>query len=280
MPVTLYKIRNQAFYAMVWVLLVVLAAIIIFPFFWALSSSFKIKQDIIGEGFSLLPRRWTIQNYVDVFVRAPFLTFFWNSIVVSFAATAFALLTSVSAGYVFAKFSFPAKNFCFLLILVTLMMPIQVYVIPIFLTMKVVGIINTLAVLVLPWIIMSSGIFFLRQNIEQIPDELVDAARIDGCSEYRVLYMLITPLVKSAIVAIGIISFRVVWNAFFWPLIVINDVELFTVNLGMMYFQRQFTIEYAINMAAALISSVPPLAIFIVFRRQILENISLGGLKL
>jgi len=273
MALTVYRVKRSGFALMVFLLLVILAVVTIFPFFWALSSSFKIKQDIIGAGFSLLPRRWTLDNYRDVFIRAPFMTFFLNSILVSTVATVFALITSISAGYVFAKFKFPTKNFWFILILGTLMMPIQVYVIPIFLTMKVVGLINTLPVLIIPWIIMSSGIFFLRQNIEQIPDELIDAARIDGCSEYRVLVWLITPLVKAAAVAIGIISFRAVWNA-------INDVEKFTVNLGMMYFQRQFTIEYAINMAAALISSVPPLAMFVVFRRQILENISLGGLKL
>ena len=107
MAVTMYRAKRFGFSSLVWLLLIVLAVVTIFPFFWALSSSFKIKQDIIGAGFQLFPKRWTLQNYADVFIRAPFMTFFWNSILVSTIATVFALITSVSAGYVFAKFQFP-----------------------------------------------------------------------------------------------------------------------------------------------------------------------------
>jgi len=134
--------------------------------------------------------------------------------------------------------------------------------------------------MIFPWIIMSTGIFFLRQNIDMIPDELLDAARIDGCSEYTILMRIILPLSRSAIVAIAIISFNAVWNEFFWPLVVAQDSSVYTVNLGLTYFQRQYTIQYGVNMAAAFLSACPPLLIFLFLRKHILENITLSGLKL
>ena len=262
--------------------LICFALIVIFPFYWALSSSFKPEADILSDQFVLFPRRLTVSNYFNVFNKeqAPFGLFFLNSFAISIGATLITLLTSVSSGYVFAKFNFPLKNLLFATVLATMMMPVQVYVIPLFMTVKNLGMINTLSGMGLPWIIMSTGIFFLRQNIDQIPNELLDAARIDGCSEYRILVRLVTPLAKSAIVAISIISFNVVWNAFFWPLVVAQDSSVYTVNLGLTYFQRQYTIEYGVNMAAAFLSALPPLVIFLVLRRQILENIALSGLKL
>jgi len=262
--------------------LICFAVIVIFPFYWALSSSFKPGSDILSDQFVIFPKRFTLLNYLNVFNKeqAPFGLFFLNSFVISIGATVITLLTSVSSGYVFSKFSFPLKNLLFATVLATMMMPIQVYVIPLFMTVKNLGMINTLPGMGLPWIIMSTGIFFLRQNIDQIPNELLDAARIDGCSEYRILWQVITPLAKSAIVAISIISFNVVWNSFFWPLVVAQDSSVYTVNLGLTYFQRQYTIEYGVNMAAAFLSALPPLIIFLVLRRQILENIALSGLKL
>jgi len=265
-----------------WLFLISFAVIVIFPFYWALSSSFKPEYDILSDRFTLFPHRLTFNNYINVFNKeqVPFGLFFLNSFIVSISATVLMLLTAVNSGYIFSKFKFPLKNVLFAIILATMMMPIQVYVIPLFMTVKHLGMINSLAGMALPWIIMSTGVFFLRQNIEQIPDELIDAARIDGCSEYRILIRLITPLSKSAIVAISIISFNAVWNAFFWPLVIAQDASVYTVNLGLTYFQRQYTIEYGVNMAAAFLSAMPPLVIFFILRKQILENIALSGLKL
>jgi multiple sugar transport system permease protein len=265
-----------------WLFILVFVVVIIFPFYWALSSSFKPAREILSDRFTLFPRQFTLLNYREVFNKpqAPFGLFFLNSFLISLVATVFTLLTSVSSGYVFSKFRFPLRNVLFAAVLATMMMPIQVYVIPLFLTVKNLGLINTIPGMVFPWIIMSTGIFFLRQNIDQIPDELLDAARIDGCSEYAILGRLIFPLSKSAIVAVSIISFNAVWNEFFWPLVVAQDTRVYTVNLGLTYFQRQYTIQYGVNMAAALLSACPPLVMFLVLRKHILENIALSGLKL
>jgi len=270
--------KDIIFSVLRWIALFIIALVVIFPFFWALISSLKPTFEII-KGVSLLPHHPTLANYVAVFKQAPFQRFFFNSFVVSTVATLFAVITSVSSGFVFAKHRFPLKNLLFIVILATIMIPIQVYIIPLYLIMKQFGFINSVIGLIIPWIIMSTGIFFLRQNIAMIPNELLDAARIDGCSEFRILWQIIIPLSRSPMMAVAIISFTVVWNDFFWPLIIVNEQNLYTVNLGLTYFQRQYTIEYGTNMAAALLSSLPPLIIFLFLRRQILENITLGGLK-
>jgi ABC-type glycerol-3-phosphate transport system permease component len=274
--------RQAALRSVKWLLVAAFVAVIIFPFYWALSSSFKPAEEILSDRFTMFPRQFTLSNYREVFNKpqAPFGLFFLNSFLVSIVATAITLLTSVSSGYVFSKFRFPLSNVLFATVLATMMMPIQVYVIPLFLTVKNLRLINSIPGMIFPWIIMSTGIFFLRQNIDQIPDELLDAARIDGCSEYAILSRVIFPLSKSAIVAIAIISFNAVWNEFFWPLVVAQDTSVYTVNLGLTYFQRQYTIQYGVNMAAAFLSACPPLAIFLVLRKHILENIALSGLKL
>ena len=265
-----------------WLVILGLATLIIFPFYWALSSSFKPAHEMLSDRFTFFSKQFTLENYQQVFNKkqAPFGLFFLNSFIISLLATAATLVTSVSSGYVFSKFRFPLRNVLFATVLVTMMMPIQVYVIPLFLTVKNLGMINSLAGMIFPWVIMSTGIFFLRQNIDQIPDELLDAARIDGCAEYTILYRVVLPLAKSAIVAIAIISFNAVWNEFFWPLVVAQDTSVYTVNLGLTYFQRQYTIQYGVNMAAAFLSACPPLVIFLVLRKHILENIALSGLKL
>jgi ABC-type glycerol-3-phosphate transport system permease component len=180
---------------------------------------------------------------------------------------------------VFAKYRFRGKNFFMLLIIATILIPLQTYMIPLYLLTRWLGWINTYQGQIFPLIIMSSGIFFLRQNILGIPDELLDAARIDGASEFGVYRSIILPLSTSALAAISIVNWVYTWSLFIWPLVVANSENMFTMELGLMYFQRQFMTLYGGIMAACVVTILPVLAVFLAFRTQIIEGIAFTGMK-
>ncbi len=166
-----------------------------------------------------------------------------------------------------------------LLIIATILIPLQTYMIPLYLLTRWLGWIDTYQGQIFPLIIMSSGIFFLRQNIFGIPDELLDAARIDGASEFSVYRNIILPLSTSALAAIAIVNWVYTWSLFIWPLVVANSESMFTMELGLMYFQRQFMTLYGSIMAACVVTILPVLAVFLMFRTQIIEGIAFTGMK-
>ena len=177
------------------------ALIMLLPFIWMLATSFKPPEEVITWPPQFIPRRPTFNNYIEAFQAAPFFRFFLNSLIVSTISTASILLTSSFAGFIFAKYRFPGRTLLFLIILATSMVPFQSYMIPFYLMVSKLGWLNTYQGLALPLLVMSFGIFFMRQNIVSIPDELMDAARIDGCSEFRIYWQIIMPLSKSAMAA-------------------------------------------------------------------------------
>ena len=262
-----------------WVLLIVFAVLAVFPIYWAFMSSFKPEAEIIKRSYALFPLKPSLEHYIKLFTEQPFGRFLFNSFTVAFVSTCFALLTSTTSGYVFAKFKFPLKDILFAIILATIMIPTQVYAIPLFLLIKDIGLYNTITGLIIPWTIMSTGIFFMKQNIEMIPDELVEAARIDGASELKIFMSIIVPLSRSPMIAISIISFTVVWNEFFWPLIVATSKHNYTANLGLMLFQRMYVTDYGAQMAGACVVCSIPLILFVFLRRYILEGIAMSGIK-
>lgn len=261
-------------------LLLVLGAIsMILPFVWMFSTSFKPPEEVITWPPKFIPMRPTINNYIEAFQTAPFFRFFLNSLVVSSLSTISILLTSSFAGFIFAKYRFPGKNLIFIIILSTAMVPFQSYMIPFYLIVNKLGWINTYQGLALPLLIMSFGIFFMRQNIVSIPDELMDAARIDGCSEFKIYYRVIMPLSKPAMAALAIFAFKNAWADFIWPLLVANDINLYTMELGLGMFQHRFTVDYGSITAGSVISILPIIIVFAIFRRHIIEGITLTGLK-
>jgi multiple sugar transport system permease protein len=272
-------VKKRIFEIISWILLIGFAIFAIFPVYWALISSLKPEEEILRNAYSPFPKHPSLEQYVKLFKDQPFARFLLNSIIVSFVATIFALITSSTSGYVFAKFTFPFKKLLFIIVLGTIMIPIQVYAISLYLFVKDIGLINTLAGIIIPGIIMSMGIFFMKQNIEMIPDELIEAARIDGASELKIFLRIIVPLSRSPMIAISIISFTIMWNEFFWPLIIATSKDIYTSNLGLMLFQRVYVTDYGAQMAGAFVVLFPPLLIFIFLRRYILEGIALSGIK-
>jgi len=252
----------------------------ILPFVWMLSTSLKPPHEVLSWPPQLIPRTFTLENYRTVFATAPFVRFFFNSLLMASVSTVAILLTSATAGYVFAKFDFPFKNFLFILTLSTAMVPLEVYMIPLYMSMVRMGWVNTFIGLVAPYLIMSYGIFFMRQNImASIPDELLDAARIDGASEWKIFRIVVFPMLSGPIGAISIFAFQQTWAAFIWPLIITSSRELWTMELGLGMFQYRFTVDLGPINAGSILSLIPVLAVFLVMRKKIIQGITLTGMK-
>ncbi len=253
--------------------------LMVVPFLWVFLTSFKRSTEIVTETPQLLPMVWTMENYLKLPKVAPFVRFFLNSIIVSGVSTIFIALGSAACGYVFAKYRFRGRDFLFFLVISTILIPLQTYIVPLYLLTWKLGWINSYQGLIFPLIIMSSGIFFLRQNIMSIPDELIDAARVDGASEWKVFLSIILPLSLSPIAAISIVNWVYTWSLFIWPLIVANSTEMFTMELGLMYFQREYAVDYGGIMAACVITLLPVLGVFLAFRTRIIEGVAFTGMK-
>jgi len=255
------------------------SVLFVMPLVWALFTSFKQPQDIITQVPTLLPTTWTLENYAKLPRVAPFVRFFFNSIVVSTVSTLFIAAGCTAAGYIFAKYEFRFKNLLFFTIIATILIPLQTYIVPLFLTIRALGWVNSYAGLVYPTVIMSSGIFFMRQNILGIPDELIDAARVDGSSEFAILWSIIFPLSAAPVAAICIINWVFTWSLFIWPLVVASSSDMFTMELGLMYFMKEFIVDYGGIMAATTLTILPVLVVFLVFRTRIIEGVATTGMK-
>lgn len=256
------------------------ALIMILPFVWMLSTSFKPPSEVLSWPPKFIPKTWTIVNYATVFKTAPFVRFFINSLLLSTFSTLSVLLTSTLAGYVFGKFDFPFKNILFMLILATAMVPFETYMIPLYLRMVQFGWVNKFLGLVAPYLVMSYGIFFMRQNVHTtIPDELVDAARIDGLSEFGIYWRVVLPLLSGSANALAIFSFMQSWAAFIWPLIITSSRNLWTMELGLGMFQYRFSVDLGPINAGSVLSILPVMIVFMTLRKHIVKGITLTGMK-
>jgi len=252
----------------------------VLPMLWMLATSFKPAPEIAIWPPILLPQAPTLANYSGVFETAPFGRFFANSVGMSLVATLSVALTSLLAGTVFAKYRFPARTALFGLIIATAIVPFESYMIPLYLQLNAIGWINTYQGIVLPTLFMSFGIFLMRQHVASaIPTDYLEAARIDGASEWWILIRVIAPLSVSAFSAIGIFAFIQAWAAFIWPLLIANDQLLFNMEVGLTAFQFKFSTDFGKLMAGSVISTLPMLIVFLILRRRIIESVALTGIK-
>jgi len=260
--------------------LIIGSSLMILPFIWMIVTSVKPSSEILSWPPSFIAKIPTLDNYKSVFREANFLKYFLNTLIISTISTFSILLTSSLSGFIFAKYRFLGRNLLFLIILATSMIPIQCYMVSLYMLINKLGWINTYQGVVAPILVMSFGIFFIRQNIVMsIPNELLDSARIDGCSEWRIYTSIILPLSRSALGALAIFSYMNAWSFFIWPLIVINDRNLYTMELGLTMFQKRFTVDYGVISAGSVISILPIMVIFFILRKNIIEGITLTGLK-
>lgn len=249
------------------------------PFFLMVSNSLKTPAEIIRIPPALLPTAPSLESYRTVLSSAPYFTWYRNSLLVASSVTLLTLFTSSIAGYIFAKFEFPGKRVLFLLILSTMMVPFTVLLIPTYLIVHRLGLLNTLWALVIPSSVSAFGVFLMRQFIANIPTELIEAARIDGASEFAIYARVIVPLVRPALATLGIFTFLGAWNDYLWPLVVLNDLDKMTLPLALTFFNSTHAQRYDLVMASATMMVGPVFVVFLFFQRYIVRALVLTGLR-
>jgi multiple sugar transport system permease protein len=265
-----------------YILLTVGALVVMMPFLWMLSSSFKPVGDILVYPPQLIPRQFSLENYQYVLQETQYLTFVKNSLIVVFFTISGHVISGSIVAYGFARFRFPGKNILFMLVLGTLMIPFQAYMIPRFFIMKQLGVLNTLVAVFLPYLFGGAFyIFLLRQFIMSIPKELDEAAKIDGCNSFQIFVHIIFPLIRPAIATVAVLEFLAAWTSFLEPLIYLNSMDNYTVALGLSLFRQGFggTVQWGALMAATAMTALPPLIVFFFAQKQLLGGISTMGLK-
>ncbi|SEG71788.1 carbohydrate ABC transporter permease [Paenibacillus sp. UNC499MF] len=263
-------------------ILIVLAAagcLMLLPYLWMVLSSLKSNMEIVSGSSTLFPQEASLEGYRTVLVDAPFVRWLLNSAVTSVVITAATLFTSALAGYIFAKHEFRGKKILFLLILATMMIPFQVVMIPTYLITAKLGLVNQLLAIILPSLVSSYGVFLAKQFIEDIPQDLLDAARIDGAGELRLMVRIITPLIFPMLSALGIFTFMNSWNNYLWPLIVLDDSRKMTVPLALVYFNGTHTVNYNVVMSAAVLITIPVIIVFLIFQKQFIKGLTMTGMK-
>ena len=256
------------------------ALVVILPFYWMFLTSILPISEVYSTSVTWLPRRIDLSAYVSAFSSEalPFARLFLNSIVVSTSVTTLQVITSSMAAYSLARLRYPGRDTLFLVYLSTLMIPVQVTMIPTFLVLRWLGWVDTYAGLILPAAFSPFGVFLLRQYFLTLPYELEDAARIDGASFLQIYWSIIMPLSGPAITALVIFTFLAQWNEFLWPLIVTNRIEMFTLSIGLQYFRGLEFAQWPELMAISLVSMLPVLIVFLVQQRRFVQGIALTGL--
>ena len=259
-------------------LLIIGGILMMVPFIWMLGSSFKPENEFTVIPPSIIPHHPTWNNYSRLFTDMDFLVYLRNTLVIVISSFV-GLLLNALAGYGFAKFNFPGKSGFFYLILATMMIPSQVTMIPTYLIINKMGLVNTMAGIVLPGLVGAFAIFLFRQFMMTIPMDLLEAARLDGAGELRIFFGLILPVVKPVFAVQAILTFIGAWNSFLWPLIIANDEKLYTLSVGLSLLKGQYSSEFGLQMAGAAFMVVPIIIIFTFFQKHIIEGYTISGMK-
>ncbi len=260
-------------------LLTVVCLLVLVPFVWMISSSLKQDNQVFTVPTQWVPQEFVWSNYVDIWTRIPLLSYLRNSAFLAITITFLQVLTGSFAAYGFAKLRFPGRDWLFLAYLATIAVPWQAYMIPQYLIMEKIGLVNTHLSIILLQAFSAFGVFLMRQYYQTIPDELIEAARIDGLSEYRIWARIMLPLSLPAIASLGLLTFVATWNDYMGPFIYLTSNELWTVQLGLRSFVGQFDAAYAMIMAGSVISILPVLIVFLLGQRQFIQGIATSGLK-
>ncbi len=263
-----------------WIALAITAAISLWPMYWLFVTAVTPTLFTLKTPPDILPVHFSLSNFQRLFSQA---AYYWNwmgnSLIVALSITVFHVFFDTLAGYAFAKKRFPGRTIIFWALIATMMVPAYVTMIPLYLVSRDLHILNTLWAIILPGMAYAFGIFLMRQYIQTMPNELLDAARIDGCSEWRVFWNVVLPLCKPAIGALAIFTFVQHWNDFFWPLIALTNPTSYTLTVGVAGLQGEFATDYGIIFAGAALAALPMIIFFLIFQRSFLEGVRMGAVK-
>jgi ABC-type glycerol-3-phosphate transport system permease component len=257
-----------------------IAVVMVLPFYWMLVTALSPAPDIIAFPPKWVPSRLTFEHFQYALQKAAWLTYYWNSLVVAVVSVGCSLVFGLFAGYAFAVYRFPLQHVLFLLILGTLMVPVQVTSVALYIFLSRLGWVDTYAGILAPNFASAFGVFLLRQGIRQLPLDLLEAARIDGAGEVRIVLTIVAPLVRTTLATVAMILFLGSWNDFLWPVIVINSADLRTIPVAMALFKDPYgNINYGPLMAAAVISTGPMLLAYAISQKYMIRGIAMTGLK-
>ena len=260
--------------------LLTFSLLMLLPLVFLVSNGFKTPQEMLAWPPTIIPANPTIDNFSAVLTQTPLLRWIFNSILFAVMSTIAILATSAIAGYILAKFRYRSLNIIFALVLATAIVPFEVYMIPLYFQAQSLGILNSIWALLLGYLVMSFGIFLIRQNvIHSIPDELLEAARIDGAGELWIFFRIVLPLLRGALGALGVLAFFQAWTAFAWPMIVATNREAYTIEVGLALFQTGFTVDLGRLSAASALVLIPSITLFVILRRNFVQGVASTGLK-
>ena len=272
------RVRRTNF--MLDIALFIICILLLTPLILLIANGFKTPQEMLVWPPTLFPKDPTLQNFHKVFTETPLLQWMFNSFAFAFLSTIAIVSTSALAGYIIGKFPFRSINIIFVLFLATAIIPFEVYMIPLYFQVKALGLLNSIGGLLVGYLVMSFGIFLIRQNvIASIPDELLEAARIDGAGELWIFWYVVLPLLRGPLAALAVLAFFQAWTAFAWPIIVTTRKTSFTIEVGLANFQSAYTIDLSLLSAASAAVMVPSVLAFVLLRRNFVEGIAASGMK-
>lgn len=263
----------------VYIFLIAMVLISVMPFIWMILSSFKANKEILAIKQTLFPKQWIFTNYVKMRGQFNFLRFFFNSLKISGAITLSVIYTSTVCGFVLSKYKFAGRDFLFAIVLGAMMLPWAVTIIPRYTMVKAFGWLGSYSAIIIPATFSSFGIFMMRQSIAGVPDEILEAARIDGANEFFILHRIVFPLVKNGISSIAIFQFLWSWEDYLWPYLIITDSKKQLLSVGLKLFNGQYQTDYGPLFAAACISVIPVIIVYVIFQKQFVAGVASSAVK-
>lgn len=265
--------------ALLYLVLMIMAFIMVLPFIWSILTAFKTQSEALKVPPQILPSSWNPRNFKTVMETLPFGRFFFNTAVMVIFRVLCSVFFSAMAAFAFARLEFPGKKLFFTIILFQMMVPGQIFILPQYMIASKLGWLNTVKALILPGIVSTFGTFLLRQFFMGLPKDLEEAAVLDGSSTWTIFWVIMLPLTKPGLVAVGIFTALFAWKDLMWPLIVNMSIEKMTLSSGLASLMGQYSVDYPQLMAGSLIATVPMIVLFLIFQKQFVEGIATSGTK-
>ena len=265
--------------ALIFAILLAVSIIVVIPYVWMLSNSFKTTIETLTDPMHIIPQDFTLDGYIKVLTKSPFFHWLGNSVFITCTNTLVILFTSTLVGYLFARFRFKGRDFLFAMLMFTMMVPAQVTMITTFIIIDDIGLYNSVWALIIPSFVNVFGIYLCKQYCEEIPRELIESARIDGAGDFAIYWRIVVPQIRPAIGALAIFTFMEYWNDYLNPLIYLSSTEKMTLPLALSYFSTQHSTDLSATMAASALIMIPAAIVFIIFQKQFIKGLSMTGMK-
>lgn len=271
--------KSKAWMIVIYAFLLICTFVTVFPIIWVVFSSFKPSGELFSWPPTLLPKAPTLDNYINALSEGDFLQYFRNTFIVTVIATILTVIVNLMSGYVFAKYDFKGRNLLFAMVLVTMMIPLEVIMIPVFKVIVGTNMYDNLWGLIIPAVASPTAVFLIRQYYIGIPSDYMEAGRIDGASELNIFLRIMAPMAYPVLSVLCIFSFMWRWNDYLWPKIVISSKSNYTIQLALATFSGEYSVDWDSLLAMSVITMIPVLIIFLIFQKHIVGGITIGGVK-